>query len=310
MHDLEQTQASEPVPPADAAGPPPPCAWCGHPLAQPPCPRCGGKLLVAPGAERMQQAPRRGFFVLDLVRGFFGVFEGLAILFNRPEFAGKLRGPVIANLFATLTLGTILFIGFRAMFAPVEAEGDLLGYFANSLALLLTFISLCLFLPPLLELITGPFLDELVDVVEKSMGGPRLTPVRRHLWANVRDSSRATAHLLLLAGGVWIGTLVLSIVAIGIPLGILAAAFLNALTWFELPFYRRGYSLRDRLRTLRHNWALATGFGLGVQVGMLIPVFNVLLLAPAAAVGASVLYLRMAKAPPVRKAVSAAPKSA
>ncbi len=306
MPDLERTQADASLdatatPAGVRRDPAAPCAWCGHPLPEPPCPRCAGRLFRAPGAEAMTQRPRRGFFAFDLLRGFAGFFEGLALLFNRPEFAGKLRGPVIANLFSTLTLGAILFVGFRAMFAPVEGEGDLLGVFTTSLALLLTCISLFLFLPPLLELITSPFLDDLVDIVEKAMGGPKLTPVRRHLWANIRDSSHASAQLLLLAGAGWIVTLVLSMVAIGIPLGILVAAFLNALTWFELPFFRRGYTLRDRIAVLRHNWALATGFGLGVQLGMLIPIFNVFLLAPAAAVGASVLYLRMEKAPPPRK---------
>jgi hypothetical protein len=54
------------------------------------------------------------------------------------------------------------------------------------------------------------------------------------------------------------------------------------------------------LALLRHNWAVALGFGLGFQVGALIPFFNILLLAPTAAVSASMLYLRMGKTLPAR----------
>ena len=74
------------------------------------------------------------------------------------------------------------------------------------------------------------------------------------------------------------------------------AAF-AATVWFEIPFARRGYGLRHRLRVLRRNWARALGFGFAFQVGMCVPVFNFTLLGPAAAVGVTMLYFHFEKDP-------------
>lgn len=273
---------------------PPPCRYCGYPLPAAPCSKCGETLLHAPGGTPMKAPPRRRFFVIDLVRGFFGFFEGMVLLFNRPEFIGKLKLPVAANLVAVTATAVLLWLAFRALFANIAGEGDLFGWFTGILAPLLALVSTYFLLPPIVELVLSPFLEPLVDVVEDSMGGPDMQPVQRHLWTNVKESTHAAAQLLMLALGVWLLTLALAMVGL-VLVGFLLAAWVNALTWFELPAYRRGYGLAERWRLLRHNWALATGFGLAFQVGALIPLFNVFLLAPSAAVGAAVLYLRMEK---------------
>ena len=242
----------------------------------------------------MRQPPRRGFFALDLARGFFGFFEGLSLLFSRPEFAGKLKLPVTVNLLVVTAAAVGLWFGFGALFSEVVGEGDLLGWFTGILAPLLALVSIYFMLPPLVELVLSPFLEPLVDVIDNGMGGPGLQPVHRHLWNNVKESTHATTQLVMIAGGAWLGSLALAIVGL-VPLAFLVSAFINALTWFELSTYRRGYSLRARVALLRHNWALAVGFGLGFQVGALIPLFNVFLLTPTAAVAAAVLFLRMDK---------------
>ena len=53
--------------------------------------------------------------------------------------------------------------------------------------------------------------------------------------------------------------------------------------------------MRYRRRIVRRNWPRALGFGLAFNLGMLIPVFNFLLLGPATAVAVSTLYFRFEK---------------
>lgn len=277
----------------------PPCPWCGYPRAAATCDKCGDQLLDAPGGERLTTPPRRGFFALDLLRGFFGFFAGATMLFNRPEFIGKLKLPVAANLFVVTGVAIGLWFSFAALFAQVGSGGDLFGWFSGIFATLLTLVSVYFLLPPLVELVIGPLLEPLVDTVDKSMGGPTMRPAKRLVWSSIKDGAHATAELLIIAAGSWLACLALALIGL-VPLAFLVSAFVSAIAWFELPTHRRGYRLRDRIALLRHNWALALGFGLGFQVGALIPLFNLLLLAPTAAVSASVLYLRMAKTPPAR----------
>lgn len=242
----------------------------------------------------MRKVPRRGFFVLDLWRGFRGFFEGVTVLFNRPEFAGKLKLPVAVNLLVVTATAVALWFAFKALFAAIVGEGDLLGWFTGILAPLLALVSTYFLLPPLVELVLSPFLEPLVDVVDQGMGGKDMQPVQRHLWTNVKDSTHAAAQLVIIAGCAWLASLALSLIGL-VPLAFIVAAFVNALTWFELPAYRRGYGLRQRVALLRANWAMAIGFGLAFQVGALIPLFNIFLLTPTAAVAAAMLFLRMDK---------------
>jgi CysZ protein len=296
-------------PPAGAAvqaAAPSPCRWCGYPRAAAGCTKCGEHLLSEPGGVPIARAPRRGFFVLDVGRGFYAFFRALVLLFTRPEFTGKLRLPVLANLIVVTATAVGLWLAFRALFHQVAGEGDLLGWFTGILAPLLALVSTYFLLPPLVELVLSPFLEPLVDVVDQGMGGSGMQPVQRHLWHTIKDGTHAAAQLVIIAGFAWLASLVLSIVGL-LPIAFLVAAFVNALTWFELPAYRRGLDLRERFLLLRHNWALAVGFGLGFQVGALIPLFNVFLLTPTAAVAAAMLYLRMEKVPPASRAGRAAP---
>ncbi len=216
------------------------------------------------------------------------------VLSNRPEFIGKLKLPVAANLVVVTGTAVGLWFAFSALFAEIAGEGDLLGWFTGILAPLLALVSTFFLLPPLVELVLSPFLEPLVDVVEQGMGGEGMQPVQRHLWTNIKDSTHATAQIIVVVTCAWLASLALAIVGL-VPLAFLVSAFANALTWFELPTYRRGYDLRARFALLKHNWAVAVGFGLGFQVGALIPLFNIFLLAPTAAVSAAVLFLRMEK---------------
>ena len=273
------------------------CPWCGYPGAAGGCGKCEGGLLQAPGGRPMSRPPARGFFAFDLARGFFGFFAGTTVLFNRPEFTGKLKLPVVVNLVVVTVVGVGLWFAFRALFATIGDGGDLFGWFAGILATLLTLVSVFFLLPPLVELVLGPFLEPLVDTIDQSMGGPNMRPPARMVWSSIKDGAHSAAELSTIAAGGWLASMALALVGL-LPLTFLVSAFVAALAWFELPTHRRGYRLRQRIALLRHNWAVALGFGLAFQVGALIPFFNVLLLTPTAAVAATMLYLRMDKMPP------------
>ena len=68
--------------------------------------------------------------------------------------------------------------------------------------------------------------------------------------------------------------------------------------WCETPAARRGLGLRQHLQDLRRNWARALGFGLGCQLGLAILPIGMLLLSPAAVVGATVLHFQFDKSDP------------
>ncbi|MEZ5966012.1 MAG: EI24 domain-containing protein [Planctomycetota bacterium] len=293
--------------PSPAAVPPPAgdrlaparCPWCGYERGADTCAKCGDGILDTPGGTPLSTPPRRGFFVFDLVRGFFGFFAGASMLFNRPEFAGKLKLPVIANLLVVTSVGVGLWFAFSALFAQVGGGGDLFGWFRGILAALLTLVSVYFLLPPLTELVIGPFLEPLVDTVDQSMGGPGMRPADRLVWTSVKDGTQSAVELLMIAGGGWLASLALALVGL-LPLTFVVSAAVSALVWFELPTHRRGYRLRQRVALLRRNWAVGLGFGLAFQVGALIPFFNVFLLTPTAAVAAAALYLKMDKTGPAR----------
>jgi uncharacterized protein involved in cysteine biosynthesis len=82
---------------------------------------------------------------------------------------------------------------------------------------------------------------------------------------------------------------------VGLPLVFVGAAAVAAVVLCEPPAARRGLDFAAHLRDLRWNWARALGFGIGCQLGLAVPFLNVLLLAPAAAVGAAVLHFRFDK---------------
>ena len=120
--------------------------------------------------------------------------------------------------------------------------------------------------------------------------------------------SSSCNYLLMLQLLLWIPMLLISLTGIGTVIALLVAAWLNALIWFEIPGTRRGYKMRTRSRLLRRNMARALGFGCAFQIGLLIPVFNFLLLTPAAAVGASNLYFRFQKAGIAERSLGVKPR--
>ena len=279
------------------------CPACGYPgTAGLPCDRCHGTIR-SPDGRSIQ--PGRGLAPLDLVRGAWSLVDGGLMLFNRPEFAGKLRAPFLANLVVLAVVFFGLFFGLWELFAWLTGGADWGwvdwlrpspdSWIGGFLSFVLASVTVFFVAPVLIETVMGPFLDPIAQVVEQIHGGPGMRPVHDDLWKNAMIGLRSSAQILAIQLVVLPLTLLLSLTGIGAVLAVVLAAFLNAVVWFDIPMARRGFGLRDRLRIVRHNWPLALGFGLGFQAGLLMPVFNILFLTPAAAAAVSVLYLRFEK---------------
>lgn len=282
----------------------PACAACGYPLEGAPCAACGGQVVAGPDGPAIR--PGRRFFLLDIAHGFAVFFLAGLQLILRPEYFGKLRLPLLANLAALVALFAGTWLGLYQVFDWLTAQSwgwlDFLrgpvSWTQPVFALAMTVIAFVLLAPAVIEVITSPFLDPLAATVETMLGGPGIRAVERSFWHGTLAGLRATAEVLALQAIVLIPSLFLSFCGVGFLLAFVVAAALNAVLWFEIPFARRGYDSRERLRVLRHNWARALGFGLAFQLGLFVPLFNVLLIAPAAVVAVSTLYFHLEKDPP------------
>ena len=261
-------------------------------------------MLADPAGPQVR--PGRRFFLLDLAHGFTTFFVAGLQLLLRPEYFGKLRLPLLVNLAALVLLFAGTWFGVYQLFDWLTAQSwgwlDFLrgpvSWTRAVFALALTVITFVLLAPAVIEAVTSPFLDPLAETVETTLGGPGIRAVERSFWHGAVAGLRATAEVLALQALVLLPCLFLSFCGLGFLLAFALSAALNALLWFEIPFARRGYDTRERLRVLRHNWARALGFGLAFQLGLFVPFFNVLLIAPAAAVAVSTLYFYLEKDPP------------
>ena len=281
------------------------CPDCGYRSGATPCEYCGGR-IVAVGGGRIVAA-KRGFFIGDMLHGFLALFSSGLHLFNRTEFFGKLKLPVVANLITFVVLFVAAWFGLYAFFDwLLQAEWGFLDFLRDVIHVVdppgLTLITMFFLAPAIIETVTGPFLDGLADTTEKAMAGESIQAVDLGTWRNALLGVRSTAQILVIQFLVLVPCLILVWVLplFGVLFVYAIAGALTSLIWFEIPFLRRGQGLRQRVRVLRHNWARALGFGMAFQLGMLVPFFNMFLLTPAATVAASMLYFHFEKAPPSR----------
>jgi uncharacterized protein involved in cysteine biosynthesis len=126
----------------------------------------------------------------------------------------------------------------------------------ETFALVLTAVVLVFIGPALMQTLTIPFLDPLADAVEKMLGGKGLCALEQNPWQGFAINVRASAQVLAMQVLVLVPCLLLSFCQLGLVFAFAVAAFLNSLLWFEIPFTRRGYSIEQRIRIVRNNWAV------------------------------------------------------
>ncbi len=285
------------------------CPICGYTKDAESCGQCHGQALSL--GRRKALKVGRGQPIADVLEGFIAPFAAFPLLMSRPEFKGKLKWAILTNVLVLVPLLIgCLYGGFTWIFHLMAGDwgwfewmhGALGGAVAGLAALLLTLLILWFLTPVLIETVTAPFLDPLAQAAERSMGGPDMRTVEIGIMKSMVLGLRSAGWILLLQILILIPTMLLSFIpVVGWPfviLGVLVSAYLNALLWFEIPVLRRGFNMTYRRAILRKNWARALGFGLGFYVGLLVPIFNILFLAPATAVAVSRLYFRFDKEQP------------
>lgn len=278
------------------------CTACGYPHDAGGCARCGGAVHDPSDGRRRPIGPSGP--VRDLLDGFLSLFRGALALLHDRIYVGKLALPIAANVVAMLIVAAGLFWGFLELFdwllgideTRQDGVWSVIGWGAGVLSLVLAVVTLWLVAPVLMETVTEPFLDPIAAATETAWAGRPVAAIDSGLWRSTLAGLRGSARLLLIQLALLVPLLLLSLTGIGALVALVVCGWLNALVWFGIPCSRRGYSLRDRRLLLRRNWARALGFGIAFQLALFVPVFNLLLLMPAAAVATSVLYLRFDKA--------------
>jgi uncharacterized protein involved in cysteine biosynthesis len=238
---------------------------------------------------------------MEFVEGFVSVFAGALSLLHDKAYVGRLSLPILANLVALTASFAALFWGSWTVFDGLVAGwiaddgilASVLGFAGGVLSLVLATVTLWFTAPVLIETVLGPFLDPLAQATEEAWTGRPSPALDLGFWNSLLQGLRASSRILALQLVLLLPLLLLSLTGVGALLAMLVGAYCNAIVWFEIPCGRRGLSLRERRALIRRNWPRAVGLGLGFQVGLLIPLFNFLLLTPATAVAASAQFFRL-----------------
>ncbi|MCA8954946.1 MAG: EI24 domain-containing protein [Planctomycetes bacterium] len=274
----------------------PPCPTCGYPRPGAECALCENEILPVDGVKSVR--PGRRLFLIEFVEGFVSLFQASLLLMTRREFIGKIGLAIAANL--ALVLVFVLGTGF-GFYSLLDSFMPNWGAVSATLAGILALVCVWFLASSLIQAGMTPFLDPIANATERMLAGERMKPVDLGLWRGLMAGLNAAAQILMLQIFVLVPMIVLSWIPVvnlvAIPAAFLVAAYLNAMVWFEIPVLRRGYGMAYRRRIVRRNWGRALGFGVAFNLGILVPFFNVLFLAPATAVAVSLLYFRFDKTP-------------
>jgi uncharacterized protein involved in cysteine biosynthesis len=244
-----------------------------------------------------------GWWPLDLARGFATLVQAAGQVLHHRAFVGRIGVPIAANAVATLVLAALPLLLWAPLCDLFQGHWPVLegwrGRNAVAAPARLLLATIWTLWPVWFEVVAGAAVEPLAAAADVAIGGSGMrgeTPsVPGALAARLHRRARVVTLQLLLLPVAWLLALV---PVVGLPVVFVATAGVAAAIWLELPAERRGRSHRDHLADLRRNWPLALGYGAGLQLLLLVPIANLLLLAPAAAVGGTVLYFRFDKAAP------------
>lgn len=299
-----------PAPPAGAAPRTPGrCPCCGRLAAageEAPgaCPRCSGSARSL-GDASYALRPARGFWLADLLRGLAGYWRAVGQVMHHRAFVGHLKVPLAANAIAFVLLAAALLLGLLPVFEswfrePWPFFDGLRAELAASGPVRLLLATAGLLWPIWCDVLAGAMLEPLAAATERAVGGPGMAAAGdrrsglRPAFEHLHFRARLLALQILLLPAVWLLAL---LPYVGLPVTFLLASAAAAIVWFDTPAVRRGLDLRWHFADLRRNWPRALGFGAGCQLGLAVPFVNLLLLAPAAVVGATEQHFEFEKRP-------------
>ncbi len=110
----------------------------------------------------------------------------------------------------------------------------------------------------------------------------------RALWTSIKASTLAA---LFLVAFIWLKFVPL----VGIVLFAMVAGFATALTLLDIPFSRRGWSVRQRLQFLGQHLAAVLALGIVTSFVFVVPLFGPLIGVPCASLGGQWLLCRLDK---------------
>jgi len=222
------------------------------------------------------------------VRGITAVFEGLGVLARDPAQRRRATIPVLLTLLAYL--GALAGVAFGAeplleLAWPEPAGGwAQVGWAIVRWALALgVFVALCFLFTAVLEIVAGPFFDRMAQVELDRRGLPRGDP---GLWdGTVLEALRAIGMALPL--------LAFAVLALIPALTVVAGALGTAWAWFGLgtgavnpSLVQTGHRMGERLAFARRHAPWVLGLGGTVGLALLLPVVGWIAL-PAGVIGAA-----------------------
>ena len=278
----EQEKLNEPAPAKDMDQPAP-CPVCSYPSRPQDCLLCADRL------------PRTGpgFPLFDIVRGFRMYWDAASRVLTDGAYLGKIVWAVALSVI--FMVGLFMASWFWLWPWATSLSDWLPAWLTGPSVMLIVIVTVFFLSPVLMTVFLFPVLDPLSRLAETERlrleppGHPR-GPI-----ADFWHSLDTGARLLLFQIGAWIVCLPLSLLLFGLPIALAVSAFFAGFAWLDYPASRRGSPFRDKWRLARRHWALMIGYGLGFQLGLLIPFFNLAFGAPAAAVGSADLFFAMSK---------------
>jgi uncharacterized protein involved in cysteine biosynthesis len=208
---------------------------------------------------------------------------------------GKLWAPFLLNSLAFLGMAYGIWIGINPLierFLTILPEPFI---FTTGIvfSVLLTLVAAWFLFPVLLAVFLLPFLDPISRIAEKEVLGFPPPGSSRSILADLWDSLETTARIFFWQILGLTLTLALSFTGIGLILGILLGAFLAGYSFLDYPMARRGMNGKEKTKFVLSHWSYVLGLGLGFEIGLLIPFFNLFLSTPAAAVASSRIFLKI-----------------
>jgi len=226
-------------------------------------------------------------------KGVGYLFRGMGTLLAGPGLLrwGLLPVGINSLVFLALAVLAAVLAGHYGGQAAEGTWGAVLGWLAGVVAFLVVVVIGSFTFGMIAVVIAAPFNEVLSQKTERLLTGSTGEVKDRSLAADMARAGLAAVKLFALEMLVILPALLLLLLpVIGAVLFAVPAGFFLAMAYLDYPLDRRKLRLRDKLAFCRRHGAEVMGFGLAVYAAMLVPFVNVLMI-PAAAVGATRLYL-------------------
>lgn len=255
---------------------------------------------MVPQQNPTQSARSRRGPIADLLAGagYLGRGFGMWITSPRLMLLGALPAVAVGAVYLVGIVLLLVNLNTVVIWATPFAEGwaepvVLTTRVAAALVFVLVAALLVVYTFTAVTLVVGdPFYERIWRAVEVNLGNPPTTP-ERGFWRSLGRSIGDGLRLLLPAVGVGLLLLASGFIPLLGPvlvavLGAVLGGWLLAVELTGFAFDARGFTVRERRRTLRMRRGVAVGFGAAVYLLFLVPFLAVVAM-PAAVAGAAML---------------------